>query len=91
MLNKQSSNRYKVVATEDSDDEATETITELQTPRGECCLCAAMHGTIVAIHGVTEPTAFPLPLNLLISLENAFSHFCKEAASAPKWQKLLHF
>ena len=59
--------------------------------RVECCLCAAMHGTIVAIHGVTEPTAFPLPLNLLISLENAFSHFCKEAASAPKWQKLLHF
>lgn len=33
VLNKQSSNRYKVVATEDSDDEATETITELQTPR----------------------------------------------------------
>ncbi|XP_021262532.1 transmembrane protein 266 [Numida meleagris] len=33
VLNKQSSNRYKVVATEDSDDEATENITELQTPR----------------------------------------------------------
>ncbi|OXB65658.1 hypothetical protein ASZ78_014637 [Callipepla squamata] len=33
VLNKQSSNRYKVVATEDSDDEATETITELQSPR----------------------------------------------------------
>ncbi|NXH48735.1 TM266 protein, partial [Dicaeum eximium] len=30
MLNKQSSKRYKVVATEDSDDEATENITELQ-------------------------------------------------------------
>ncbi|NXO47008.1 TM266 protein, partial [Aramus guarauna] len=33
VLNKQSSNRYKVVATEDSDDEATETITELRPPR----------------------------------------------------------
>ncbi|XP_038040983.1 transmembrane protein 266 isoform X2 [Anas platyrhynchos] len=33
VLNKQSSNRYKVVATEDSDDEGTENITELQTPR----------------------------------------------------------
>ncbi|NWX52422.1 TM266 protein, partial [Steatornis caripensis] len=33
VLNKQSSNRYKVVATEDSDDEATENITELRTPR----------------------------------------------------------
>ncbi|XP_013812461.2 transmembrane protein 266 [Apteryx mantelli] len=33
LLNKQSSNRYKVVATEDSDDEATENITELQPPR----------------------------------------------------------
>ncbi|XP_031411159.1 transmembrane protein 266 isoform X1 [Meleagris gallopavo] len=91
VLNKQSSNRYKVVATEDSDDEATETITELQSPRGECCLCAAIHGTIVPFHGVTEPTTFPLLVNLFISLETAFSHFCKEAVSAPKWQKLLHF
>nr|XP_009679934.1 PREDICTED: transmembrane protein C15orf27 homolog [Struthio camelus australis] len=33
LLNKQSSNRYKVVATEDSDDEATENITELRPPR----------------------------------------------------------
>ncbi|XP_066860189.1 transmembrane protein 266 isoform X2 [Anser cygnoides] len=33
VLNKQSSNRYKVVATEDSDDEGTENITELQTPQ----------------------------------------------------------
>ncbi|NXC17587.1 TM266 protein, partial [Corythaeola cristata] len=33
VLNKQSSNRYKVVATEDSDDEATENITELRHPR----------------------------------------------------------
>ncbi|XP_057224685.1 transmembrane protein 266 [Malurus melanocephalus] len=33
VLNKQSSKRYKVVATEDSDDEATETITELRPPR----------------------------------------------------------
>ncbi|NXX10095.1 TM266 protein, partial [Podargus strigoides] len=33
VLNKQSSNRYKVVATEDSDDEATENITELRPPR----------------------------------------------------------
>ncbi|NWX17996.1 TM266 protein, partial [Aegotheles bennettii] len=33
VLNKQSSNRYKVVATEDSDDEATESITELRPPR----------------------------------------------------------
>ncbi|NXI96855.1 TM266 protein, partial [Psophia crepitans] len=33
VLNKQSSNRYKVVATEDSDDEATENITELPSPR----------------------------------------------------------
>ncbi|NXH17494.1 TM266 protein, partial [Bucco capensis] len=33
VLNKQSSNRYKVVATEDSDDEATENITELRLPR----------------------------------------------------------
>ncbi|KAK1199224.1 TM266 protein, partial [Pygoscelis papua] len=41
VLNKQSSNRYKVVATEDSDDEVTENITELRPPRGECCLCAA--------------------------------------------------
>ncbi|XP_075287368.1 transmembrane protein 266 isoform X2 [Opisthocomus hoazin] len=32
VLNKQSSNRYKVVATEDSDDEATENITELRPP-----------------------------------------------------------
>ncbi|NXI62920.1 TM266 protein, partial [Anseranas semipalmata] len=35
VLNKQSSNRYKVVASEDSDDEATENITELQTPRDD--------------------------------------------------------
>ncbi|KAM4766824.1 transmembrane protein 266 isoform 4-T4 [Cyanocitta cristata] len=33
VLNKQSSKRYKVVATEDSDDEATENITELRPPR----------------------------------------------------------
>ncbi|KAM9223835.1 transmembrane protein 266 [Leptosomus discolor] len=33
VLNKQNSNRYKVVATEDSDDEATENITELRPPR----------------------------------------------------------
>ncbi|NXV03991.1 TM266 protein, partial [Cettia cetti] len=33
MLNKQSSKRYKVVATEDSDDEATENITELRPAR----------------------------------------------------------
>ncbi|KAF1592199.1 hypothetical protein FQV11_0004241, partial [Eudyptes moseleyi] len=33
VLNKQSSNRYKVVATEDSDDEVTENITELRPPR----------------------------------------------------------
>ncbi|XP_074822167.1 transmembrane protein 266 isoform X3 [Natator depressus] len=33
MLSKQSSNRYKVVATGDSDDEATENITELRPPR----------------------------------------------------------
>ncbi|NXP47830.1 TM266 protein, partial [Heliornis fulica] len=33
VLNKQSSNRYKVVATEDSDDEATENISELRPPR----------------------------------------------------------
>ncbi|XP_069723009.1 transmembrane protein 266 isoform X2 [Phaenicophaeus curvirostris] len=33
VLNKHSSNRYKVVATEDSDDEATENITELRPPR----------------------------------------------------------
>ncbi|NWI94862.1 TM266 protein, partial [Pitta sordida] len=33
VLNKQSSKRYKVVATEDSDDEATESITELRPPR----------------------------------------------------------
>ncbi|NXS54220.1 TM266 protein, partial [Brachypteracias leptosomus] len=33
VLNKQSSNRYKVVATEDSDDEATENIAELRPPR----------------------------------------------------------
>ncbi|XP_054692369.1 transmembrane protein 266 isoform X2 [Grus americana] len=33
VLNKQSSNRYKVVATEDSDDDATENITELRPPR----------------------------------------------------------
>ncbi|NXK68959.1 TM266 protein, partial [Sylvietta virens] len=33
VLNKQSSKRYKVVATEDSDDEATENITELQPAR----------------------------------------------------------
>ncbi|NWX38035.1 TM266 protein, partial [Notiomystis cincta] len=33
VLNKQSSKRYKVVATEDSDDEATENITELRLPR----------------------------------------------------------
>ncbi|XP_030312832.1 transmembrane protein 266 [Calypte anna] len=32
VLNKQSSTRYKVVATEDSDDEATENITELRPP-----------------------------------------------------------
>ncbi|KFV10716.1 Transmembrane protein C15orf27, partial [Pterocles gutturalis] len=35
VLNKQSSNRYKVVAIEDSDDEATENITELRPPREE--------------------------------------------------------
>uniref|UniRef100_A0A8B9TLF9 Transmembrane protein 266 n=1 Tax=Anas platyrhynchos TaxID=8839 RepID=A0A8B9TLF9_ANAPL len=46
VLNKQSSNRYKVVATEDSDDEGTENITELQTPRGECCLCDDMNNYI---------------------------------------------
>ncbi|XP_027753770.1 transmembrane protein 266 [Empidonax traillii] len=34
VLNKQSSKRYKVVATDDSDDEATENITELRPPRG---------------------------------------------------------
>ncbi|NXD45056.1 TM266 protein, partial [Copsychus sechellarum] len=33
VLNKQSSKRYKVVATEDSDDEATESITELRPAR----------------------------------------------------------
>uniref|UniRef100_A0A8C3KQ38 Transmembrane protein 266 n=1 Tax=Calidris pygmaea TaxID=425635 RepID=A0A8C3KQ38_9CHAR len=33
VLNKQSSNRYKVVATEDSDDDTTENITELRPPR----------------------------------------------------------
>ncbi|XP_037250111.1 transmembrane protein 266 isoform X2 [Falco rusticolus] len=33
VLNKQSSKRYKVVAIEDSDDEATENITELRPPR----------------------------------------------------------
>ncbi|NXI51371.1 TM266 protein, partial [Chloroceryle aenea] len=33
VLNKQSSSRYKVVATEDSDDEATENIAELRPPR----------------------------------------------------------
>ncbi|XP_031361623.1 transmembrane protein 266 isoform X1 [Lonchura striata] len=33
VLNKQSSKRYKVVATEDSDDEATENITELRPAR----------------------------------------------------------
>ncbi|XP_075570301.1 transmembrane protein 266 [Pelecanus crispus] len=33
VLNKQSSNRYKVVASEDSDDEATENITELRPAR----------------------------------------------------------
>ncbi|NXC35155.1 TM266 protein, partial [Campylorhamphus procurvoides] len=33
VLNKQSSKRYKVVATEDSDDETTENITELRPPR----------------------------------------------------------
>ncbi|XP_042659831.1 transmembrane protein 266 isoform X1 [Tyto alba] len=33
VLNKQSSNRYKVVSTEDSDDEATENITELRPSR----------------------------------------------------------
>ncbi|NXK11008.1 TM266 protein, partial [Herpetotheres cachinnans] len=33
VLNKQSRKRYKVVATEDSDDEATENITELRPPR----------------------------------------------------------
>ncbi|XP_064524496.1 transmembrane protein 266 isoform X2 [Pseudopipra pipra] len=33
VLNKQSSKRYKVVATDDSDDEATENITELRPPR----------------------------------------------------------
>ncbi|NXK72610.1 TM266 protein, partial [Amazona guildingii] len=33
VLNKQSSKRYKVVPTEDSDDEATENITELRPPR----------------------------------------------------------
>uniref|UniRef100_A0A8C9NGR3 Transmembrane protein 266 n=1 Tax=Serinus canaria TaxID=9135 RepID=A0A8C9NGR3_SERCA len=35
VLNKQSSKRYKVVATEDSDDEATESISELRAARGE--------------------------------------------------------
>uniref|UniRef100_A0A8D0HLR9 Transmembrane protein 266 n=1 Tax=Sphenodon punctatus TaxID=8508 RepID=A0A8D0HLR9_SPHPU len=35
ILNKQSSNRYKVVATGDSDDEATENITELRPPRDD--------------------------------------------------------
>ncbi|XP_027553932.1 transmembrane protein 266 isoform X2 [Neopelma chrysocephalum] len=33
VLNKQSSKRYKVVATDDSDDEATENITELRPPQ----------------------------------------------------------
>ncbi|XP_051484596.1 transmembrane protein 266 [Apus apus] len=33
VLNKQSSNRYKVVAAEDSDDETTENITELRPPQ----------------------------------------------------------
>uniref|UniRef100_A0A8D0KQI6 Transmembrane protein 266 n=1 Tax=Strix occidentalis caurina TaxID=311401 RepID=A0A8D0KQI6_STROC len=46
VLNKQSSNRYKVVATEDSDDEATENITELRPPRGECCLRDDMNNYI---------------------------------------------
>ncbi|NXG90185.1 TM266 protein, partial [Stercorarius parasiticus] len=35
VLNKQSSNRYKVVATEDSDDDAPENITELRPPRDD--------------------------------------------------------
>ncbi|KAL8197062.1 UNVERIFIED_CONTAM: hypothetical protein K2H54_008184 [Gekko kuhli] len=43
MLNKQSSNRYKVVAAAgDSDDEATENITELRPPRGE----QRLHGAV---------------------------------------------
>lgn len=43
VLNKQSSKRYKVVATEDSDDEATESISELRAPRGECACAQILH------------------------------------------------
>lgn len=32
---------------------------------------------------------FSLPVNWLPALETAFSHFCKEAVSALKWQELL--
>lgn len=46
MLNKQSSKRYKVVATEDSDDEATESISELRPARGECECCCAQQGPL---------------------------------------------
>ncbi|XP_021399079.1 transmembrane protein 266 isoform X2 [Lonchura striata] len=49
VLNKQSSKRYKVVATEDSDDEATENITELRPARDSGVPEAAIGVTTAAI------------------------------------------
>ncbi|XP_032926910.1 transmembrane protein 266 isoform X2 [Catharus ustulatus] len=50
MLNKQSSKRYKVVATEDSDDEATESISELRPARDsgvpEAAICVVTTAAI---------------------------------------------
>ncbi|PKU38783.1 transhypothetical protein [Limosa lapponica baueri] len=43
VLNKQSSNRYKVVATEDSDDDTTENITELRPPRDSSMMGVLNH------------------------------------------------
>lgn len=59
MLNQQSSNRYKVVATGDSDDEATENITELRPARGESCL-----------HAVYQPVLLFSYVELLNLLNN---------------------
>ncbi|XP_071424245.1 transmembrane protein 266 isoform X2 [Pithys albifrons albifrons] len=70
VLNKQSSKRYKVVATEDSDDEATENITELRPPRDSAVPEAALCVVTTAAIDVHRPNlsselfAVEVPLRL---------------------------
>lgn len=53
-----------------------------------CCYLLAQ--LFPCMEWLNPQNTFTLLVTWLLSLETAFSHFCKEAVSAPKWQELLY-